>query len=104
LWQQRTPPPATRFAKRQQAGLDFALPALRLSIRHGQALSPVTAEPGPRLSGLISQCKRHGVDASGSDSGDGEPEHERGTTSLRAMISSGSGLHPAARAIALLDF
>jgi hypothetical protein len=59
---------------------------------------------GPRLSGLISLHKRHGLDATGSGSGDSVSEHERGTTPWRAMIPSGSGSHPAARAIALLDF
>jgi hypothetical protein len=56
------------------------------------------------LSGLISLYKRHGVDASGSGSGDSGSVHERETTPWRTIIPGGSGSHPAARAIALPDF
>jgi hypothetical protein len=65
---------------------------------------PVMAGLVAGLSGLISLYRRHCVDASGSGSDDSEWEHERGTTSRRAMMPSGSGSYPAVRAIALPDF
>jgi hypothetical protein len=59
---------------------------------------------GPTAVRFDFAVKRHGVDWSGSASDDSESEHEPGTTPWRDIIPSGSGSHPATRAIALPDF
>jgi hypothetical protein len=86
-----------------ESGEDGAVFLKRVSLPDDTAFIVMPGRD-PRLSGLISLYKRHGVDASGSGSGDSGSVHEREITPWRTMIPSGSGSHPAARAIALPDF